>query len=202
VADTEQLSKLREGVAAWNTWRDEQARAEINLREADLGYANLSGAYLRYANLSGAYLCYANMRYANLSGANMRWANLSDANMRYANLSDADLYGANLRYADLYEANLSYANLSGADLSRARIDWASHTLLAELLRQQAGDDWQRRAIAGLITASTDWCWDEFMALPLPEDVTSWALGVLRPYAEAHPYDCPPQLTRALEVPRG
>ena len=71
------------------------------------------------------------------------------------------------------------ANLFGADLSGAAINWNSHDLIAELLRQAAGESWQRRALAGLILVSRDWCWKEFLALEHPEQ--EWALDVLRGY---------------------
>ena len=101
-----------------------------------------------------------------------------------ANLRGADLSGADLSGADLYGANLTGANLSGADLSDAYLNdaylnWNSHDLIAELLRQAAGDNWQRRALAGLILVSRDWCWKDFLALEHPEQ--EWALGVLRQY---------------------
>ena len=130
MANDEHVALLKQGVAAWNAWRDENPdiRPDLsgaNLSEADLSGANLSGADLRGANLSGANLSGANLSGANLSGANLSEANLSGANLSGANLSGANLIGANLSGANLSEANLSGANLSGANLSGANLSGAN-----------------------------------------------------------------------------
>ena len=49
---------------------------EIDLRGANLRYANLRGAVLRYANLHGANLRSANLRSADLRGADLDFAGL------------------------------------------------------------------------------------------------------------------------------
>jgi uncharacterized protein YjbI with pentapeptide repeats len=157
-----------------------------NLRGADLRDAYLGGAYLRDAylsdadlsgtNLSGADLSDADLSGADLSDADLTGADLRDANLRGVYLSDADLTGTNLRGVYLYGAYLR-----GADLSGAYLNWNSRDLIAELLRQAAGDNWQRRALAGLILVSRDWCWRDFLALEHPEQ--TWALDVLRQYVK-------------------
>ena len=130
MANDEHVALLKQGVAAWNAWRDENPdiRPDLsgaNLSGADLSGANLSGADLSGANLSGANLSGANLSGANLSGANLSGANLSEANLSGANLSGANLSGANLSGADLSGANLSGANLSGANLSGANLSGAN-----------------------------------------------------------------------------
>jgi uncharacterized protein YjbI with pentapeptide repeats len=124
MANQEHLDILRQGVEAWNAWRE--ANPEI---KPDLSRANLIGAHLSRANLSGANLSRANLSEANLSGANLEGADLSEAYLSeadlskayliVANLSEADLRGANLIEANLSRAGLSEADLSRADLSRA-----------------------------------------------------------------------------------
>ena len=89
MANPVHLTKLKEGVEAWNKWRKDKPKikrdlTEANLRKADLGYASLTGAVLERADL------------------------------KEANLFGADLRGANLRRADLAEANLEAANFTGA----------------------------------------------------------------------------------------
>jgi uncharacterized protein YjbI with pentapeptide repeats len=116
MANDEHVALLKQGVDAWNVWRNENPG--IN---PDLGAADLSGADLNGADLHGA-----NLRGANLRGANLRGANLSEANLVHANFIDAylggaNLSGANLHGTDLHGANLSNADLRGADLERATL---------------------------------------------------------------------------------
>jgi len=121
VANPEHVAKLKEGVEAWNAWRNANPQIRPYLSEANLAGANLSGA-----NLSQANLVRANLRRADLSGANLSQANPVRANLFRANLFGANLFRANLSEADLSEANLfgaglSEANLIGADLSSAHL---------------------------------------------------------------------------------
>ena len=102
---------------------------------------------------------------------------LGDANLTGANLRAAVLYGADLRRADLARADLYVADLRRADLRGAALNWESHEFLAEVLRQAAGKCPQRRALAGLVLTSLDWCWDDFLRLDVPQKM--WALKTLR-----------------------
>jgi uncharacterized protein YjbI with pentapeptide repeats len=139
MANNEHVALLKQGVAAWNAWRRENPDIRPDLREADLREVNLGGANLikadlrrtdlREADLSGAGLIRADLREVNLGGANLRGAslggadlsgtNLSGANLGGAGLSRTNLSGANLRGAGLSRTNLSGANLSGANLGGA-----------------------------------------------------------------------------------
>lgn len=123
------------------------------------------------ANLGGANLGGADLRGANLRGANLGGANLGDANLRGANLGHAYLGHADLRYANLSDANLRGANLRGSILN-----WQSHALLSEILRRAAGDNMDRRMLAGLVAVSTDWCWDQWLSLEHTE--RAWAITEL------------------------
>ena len=102
MGELKQLDIIRQGVARWNKWREENPSQEIDLTEADLGRWNL-----RRVNLS----------VANLHGANLMQADLSGASLSGAYLRGADLSGARLNMADLRWANLLHASLSGAILS-------------------------------------------------------------------------------------
>jgi uncharacterized protein YjbI with pentapeptide repeats len=64
MANQEHLDILKQGVQAWNRWREEHPDVDPDLSNA-------------------------NLRHTNLRGANLRGANLRDAN-----LGDADLYHA------------------------------------------------------------------------------------------------------------
>lgn len=117
MANQEHLAILRQGVAVWNQWKEENPEVEPDLRGASLIEASLRGV-----NLRATSLVEANLRGANLRGANLRWADLARANLGNANLRGADLGNANLQGARFGNANLrsvalSYANLKGASLS-------------------------------------------------------------------------------------
>jgi hypothetical protein len=147
MANDEHVALLKQGVAAWNKWREENpdirpdlSAAKLSgaiLTEAQFGGANLSGAILIAATLNSANLSGATLSAANLSGAdliaatlimaNLSGANFSGADLNGAHLGEAILIGANLNGADLVGANLIRANLSGANLSGA--DLSEATLL-------------------------------------------------------------------------
>jgi len=118
VASDEHLTRLREGAAVWNKWREGNPDITPNLNDAFLSGANLSGTNLSHADLEGANLHGANLGYAYLLEANVHGANLSDANLSGAILSDADLGGVDLEGANLSDADLYGAKLSGAKFFR------------------------------------------------------------------------------------
>jgi hypothetical protein len=103
------------------------------------------------------------------------------ADLSKANLSEANLSGVNLSEAALWRANLSGVKLNGANLSRVKLNWQSHDLIAEVLRQAAGNDWQKRGIAGLVLVSRDWCWSKMTALDIPDDLRRWVYASLKPF---------------------
>ncbi|MFG6105407.1 toll/interleukin-1 receptor domain-containing protein [Leptothoe sp. EHU-05/26/07-4] len=124
MANEEHLKILKQGVEAWNSWREENPGIIPNLRSAALGGANLSGVDLREANLSGAEFMEANLMKANLAeasliSADIRYANFHESHLVHANLSGADLSGADLSGADLINAYLRRANLYGVNLINA-----------------------------------------------------------------------------------
>jgi uncharacterized protein YjbI with pentapeptide repeats len=142
MANDEHVELLKQGVAAWNAWRDENpdirpdlqganlSEANLNranLMEADLSEANLTKADLSGAKLFGVDLFRANLSGADLSGAdlsgqaNLLGADLSGANLQSAQLDSATLCGVDLLNADLRRANLFGADLQGADLRQANL---------------------------------------------------------------------------------
>lgn len=145
MANKGQLAILKQGVDVWNTWRQENLTAVIDLSGADLHETNLIKANLHEANLIGANLRESDLREADLDGADLRGANLRKVNFCRANLLGADLREASVSRADLRrsvlskanltkanffradfrEANLVEANLSGADLNEANLNEAN-----------------------------------------------------------------------------
>jgi TIR domain-containing protein/pentapeptide repeat protein len=139
MANQEHLDILKQGVQAWNQWRNEHpdlqpvlqkaafiqpALGEVKFIQADLSEANLSGANLmgadlRHVNFRGANLSEANLYGACLIGVNLIGARLLRATLRKAELGGVNLYRASLREASLKAASLSIANLYGADLREA-----------------------------------------------------------------------------------
>ena len=109
MANREHLAKLREGVEAWNNWREHNPAIRPDFSGMSLNKANLVGANLIKANLRGV-----NFIGANLSGASLSWAFLNWVNFSKANLGEAEV---NLVRANLSEANLNGVNLTNAVLS-------------------------------------------------------------------------------------
>jgi hypothetical protein len=132
MADAQHLSILKQGVAAWNRWREENPGVRPDLHAADLREANLQGATLRQADLNGAILSGADLRMADLReadlfGADLSVADLSQSNLVGAHLFGADLSGANLREADLSGATVAYTIFANLDLRAVRgLDTVHH----------------------------------------------------------------------------
>jgi hypothetical protein len=110
MANEEHLNILKQGVEAWNKWREEHPDIRPDLPEADLREANLRGADLRGADLlqvdlSGALLSRADLFGANLSEALFSRAELTQANLSRANLSGALFHGTDLSGALLLQAD-------------------------------------------------------------------------------------------------
>ncbi len=125
MADEEQLTQLRHGVAEWNKWRITNPLSNVDLNNAQLSLKDLSGANLSRADLSGADLSDANLGGADLSGADLRLASLNRANLCRADLSATNLRMAQLKWANLSEATLKRANFRGADLRRVNLSKAN-----------------------------------------------------------------------------
>lgn len=117
--EKEHLEILKQGVNAWNEWREREFYVRPYLRDADLTEVELQGAYLGGADLSNV-----DLSFRNFSGAHLEETDLSGAKLNGADLSNANLSKANLFRADLIEANLSGANLQACDLRDADLTQA------------------------------------------------------------------------------
>jgi len=124
MANDEHLSILKQGVNAWNHWRQENRNLIPDLSEANLYGERLYDINFFLADLSEADLRGANLGRATLFAANLERARLWGAYLVGADLSGARLSRAELRSAKLESANLCGANLSGADLRKADLTGA------------------------------------------------------------------------------
>jgi uncharacterized protein YjbI with pentapeptide repeats len=154
MANPEHLEILKQGVEAWNKWREENPGVEPDLSSVAIYEVNsqiqfvkidseeirekikeklssveYKGVDLReynfgYVNLERANLLKANLQGTNLIGANLQGTRLQDTNLQGAELSCANLQEAELGGADLQRAMLLNANLQRAELSDANLQEA------------------------------------------------------------------------------
>jgi hypothetical protein len=129
MAEDEHLSILKQGVGAWNQWRDEHPEIRPTLDRAklegfylvrvNLSHADLSGVKFGGANLTQADLEHANLQYADLSHARLLNAYLNEADLREASLICSEFTSTALRNAILKETNLGHADFRESDLRAA-----------------------------------------------------------------------------------
>jgi hypothetical protein len=181
MVNEEHLQRLKEGVQAWNAWRQEHREEAIDLRAADLSGRHLRGVdlggthltecllsgaglsmavfkltdlyrnFLWTVNLRGADLKWTDLRGADLGGADLREADLFQVNLRGAHLREADLWGADLGGADLREADLRGVNFQQASLIEVNLNGATLTGASLWETQRAG--W---SIQGIICEAVYW----------------------------------------------
>jgi|GEM_PF-3236824 len=139
MADEEHLAILRQGVEAWNAWRE--ANPEVI---PDLRGANLVGWDLRGVNLKGADLREANLRGARLENADLRGADLRGADIQSAGLEGASLKGARLRFYDYRAMGKPYGDAFWGEIEieaeeETKEDWSvlnSRPIADSGIRQQ------------------------------------------------------------------
>lgn len=98
------LDFLKQGIDAWNHWREKNSGIQ----------PDLSKAHLRGANLSGAVLSGAALFEADLSGANLANASLVDTHLEKAILTDCRIYGISawdLKLQDAVQSDLIITRL-------------------------------------------------------------------------------------------
>ena len=135
MADPNHVEILKQGVAAWNEWRETNPCPEPDLSGLALydglnstltpnqrlrrEGVDLANADFRGVKFTGTDFYSGFRKGANLSGTNLQEANLEGSTLVEANLENADLWKANLSSANLWEANLVGANLREAKLNEA-----------------------------------------------------------------------------------
>jgi hypothetical protein len=122
VADEAHVKILKQGVNAWNEWRQENPEilpnlTAIHLLQADFEGINLDSADFMRANLSGSHFGGANLINANLSSADLSETVFDAAELVHANLSDSNLSGASFKGANLHVASLHTAVLRNTSIS-------------------------------------------------------------------------------------
>jgi Pentapeptide repeats (8 copies) len=131
MANDEHVELLKQGVATWNAWRDENPDIRPDLSGADLDEANLGGADLIRANVRGA-----NLSGANLSGADLDKADLIGTKLNKANLSGAELEGATLVNTDLTSADLTGCRIYGVSAWGLKLEGAKQQNLVITRRDE------------------------------------------------------------------
>lgn len=117
MANPKHLKILKQGVSAWNKWREEN----MGLNPvADLRGANLSGLNLYKAELTGTNLCRANLSRANLVRSHGILPLFNEADLTEARLDNAEFYDARFR-----EANLKMASCTGTIFARSKFEGSS-----------------------------------------------------------------------------
>lgn len=109
------LAVLKQGIDAWNLWREEH----LDLLP-DLSNADLSGLTMVGANLKGT-----NLEKSSLKGNDLKNADLSNAHLEGADLSYTQLAGANLRRA-------FFDNATRLDNAMVRDEKGNSFLLADV----------------------------------------------------------------------
>ena len=112
----------------------------LNLKGANLAFADLAGSSLQRCDLEGAFMNYASLRKTGIIDCNMsrmaaREAYLSAAHIYNSSLAEAILYKADMRLVSMANCLLNHADLESADLTGCRI--ASCSLLGARLRGAA-----------------------------------------------------------------
>ncbi len=101
MANDEHVSVIKQGVKAWNAWREEGRDNPLALWSVDLSGADLHGRDLR-----GAALYRTDFSRADLSGADLSGSSVDNSDFSGADLSGATLVGTNV--ADTNLVNLRW----------------------------------------------------------------------------------------------
>lgn len=116
MANEKHLNVLKQGVEAWNRWREENPEVEPDLSEVAFIGDNLSKANFTKVNLSKAQLWNACLWEANLREVNLKGASLWLTNIHNASFKGAIFENASLFYSVF--ANVDLSSVSGLDTVR------------------------------------------------------------------------------------
>ncbi|HWZ96950.1 MAG TPA: pentapeptide repeat-containing protein [Candidatus Dormibacteraeota bacterium] len=120
MANKEHLEILKQGVATWNEWREQNPEVTVDLSEAFLARKAFRGADLRGASLRGADLGGTNLWQAVLRRTDLGHTNLGGVNLRETNLTGANLNGARPPDADFSNSVMGFTSLGAINLRTVR----------------------------------------------------------------------------------
>jgi uncharacterized protein YjbI with pentapeptide repeats len=119
MASEEHLAVFKQGLDAWNRWREQNPALQPDLSRVNFWSLETSDPYLMEA-LWNVWLPEGqayNLKNVNFALANLRGVCLSSADLRGARLDCADLSFADLRHATVDSAQFTNATLKAAKLS-------------------------------------------------------------------------------------
>jgi hypothetical protein len=128
MANPEHLAILKQGVTAWNSWRQDRPEIMPNLRSCDLQQANFQGADFTHTDFTEADISKSMFMSSDFSQANLTYTVLSHSDFREANFRQADLTAANASGSKFGRAVFSgtlfiWTTLDNADFGHAEVGW-------------------------------------------------------------------------------
>ena len=143
MADDQQNKILKEGVLAWNRWREENPETVPDLKAVDLSRRSLEGvdfkrARLENSNLDGSNLSDANLHGANLAGATLIRSILRRTGFQSVRLHQVDMTASDMEESNLFEAQLHHSRLLGVNLRKSNLTGAEF-LFTELSRSNLSE---------------------------------------------------------------
>jgi uncharacterized protein YjbI with pentapeptide repeats len=120
MANQEHLHLLRQGVEAWNRWREENPSVKPDLSQLDFESIReicVVGPNLSWYNLSSADLRMSSIRNAAVANASFENAYMVSADLCFGYFGHCNFRGAKLRLSRLGSAELTYCDFTGADLA-------------------------------------------------------------------------------------
>lgn len=135
----------------------------VDASSADFSGSDLSGTYWSMCDLSKARMVDAGLRNAFLQGCTLSEAHLDRADLTSARLVSSYATEASFRGAILKRTSTTAAKFTGSDFSAATAFFRSREIVAEVLRQGVGDDWELAALVGAVLLAPTWCYPEWRA---------------------------------------
>lgn len=126
MANPEHVAKLKEGVEAWNAWREENPRVRPDLGQVEGLNAHLNGYDFTDTDFFNANLIGAQLKSTTLHGTDFQYADLVCAELQFAKLIDSNFSHARVDSADFSDSSLGGVtfddtSLAGANFLRAKI---------------------------------------------------------------------------------